>query len=336
MQASGKRPNTIGLVRIILETFTAIVQPTWVHLIDAQTLDRYRRARLKAPGKNGKLSPETVKKELRHLRAALNVAKRWKYLREVPPLPKVISDEKEKPHVSEPHFLAMLKATDVATQPNMRLHQKLPEGVTAGDWWRALLVTAWVTGARIDSILRLRWQDMDWEAGRILSRAADLKQRKDTRPEIAGALPYLARIRGEDPRLLPWNHNRRSLYAQFQKIQKAAGIDLVCPREGERGHVCRQSCHHYGFHAFRYAHARFNYANPELQNQMGHACAATTEHYRQWAERQMATYGAYVPAPLQDPRKLAANQRKDAVPPDQQRKNGGTESGSGRLRVVSA
>jgi hypothetical protein len=28
---------------------------------------------------------------------------------------------------------------------------------------------------------------------------------------------------------------------------------------------------------------------------MGHACAATTEHYRTWAERQLAEYDAYVP-----------------------------------------
>lgn len=29
---------------------------------------------------------------------------------------------------------------------------------------------------------------------------------------------------------------------------------------------------------------------------MGHACAATTEHYRKWAKRQLAEYDANVPA----------------------------------------
>jgi integrase len=58
-----------------------------------------------------------------------------------------------------------------------------------------------------------------------------------------------------------------------------------------------------------YAHARFNYSNPELQNQMGHACATTTEHYRRWAERQMSEYGAYLPARLESG-KEAGEQRE--------------------------
>ena len=209
--------------------------------------------------------------------------------------------------------------------PDLRIHPELPLEATLGDWWRALVVTLWVTGARIDSALRLRWEDVDFEAGRILSRAADLKQRKDTRPEIRGALPYLVKIRGADPRLLPWNHNRRTLYAEFYRIQKAAGIDLACPDQESPGHVCGDSCHLYGFHAFRYAHARFNYSNPELQNQMGHACSATTDHYRRWAERQIAEYGAYLPA--------AVDGGKGGP---EQRENSGKDSGKRILRVVGA
>ncbi|MHC4181410.1 MAG: hypothetical protein ACYSWU_28255, partial [Planctomycetota bacterium] len=156
VEGSGKRPSTIELIRIVLNTFGEKVKPTWVHLIDAKALDTFRRRRLKDRGQKGQaISPETVKKELRHLRAALNVAKRWKYLKDVPPLPKVISDQREKPHVEEPHFLAMLKACDVATLPDPRIH----DGVDPGDWWRALLVTCWVTGARIEAILHLRWED---------------------------------------------------------------------------------------------------------------------------------------------------------------------------------
>jgi integrase len=177
----------------------------------------------------------------------------------------------------------------------MRIHTTLPEGVTQADWWRALLMTCWVTGARIQAILRMRWEDVDLDTGRVLSRAADLKQRKDTRPEIRAALPYLEKIAGSDPRLLPWNHSKRNLYTEFARIQEAAGIHVPCPDAGKPKHKCSDSCHQYGFHGFRYAHARYNYQNPDLQNQMGHACAATTEHYRKWAERQLAEYEAYVP-----------------------------------------
>ena len=70
--------------------------------------------------------------------------------------------------------------------------------------------------------------------------------------------------------------------------------------------------HLYGFHGFRYAHARYNYQNPDLQNQMGHACAATTEHYRKWAERQLAEYDAYVPD-LEDEKREPAKPRLRVV-----------------------
>ena len=127
------------------------------------------------------------------------------------------------------------------------------------------------------------------------------------------------------PSHLPWNHHKRTLYTEFYRIQKAAGVDLPCPNEETPGHVCGGSCHRYGFHAFRYAHARFNYANPELQGQMGHATAATTDHYRRWAERQTAQYGAYLPAALDG-----------GNPAGEQRKNGGKESGKPPFRVVGA
>jgi integrase len=231
-------------------------------------------------------------------RPAMGVAKRWNYLRDVPDVPRVAADEAEKVHVTEEHFLAMLDACHVARRPEPALHEALADGATPGDWWQALLITCWITGGRIESVIRFRWENVEFGTGRVLARAADLKQRKDTRPEIAAALPYLERIAGSDPRLLPWNHNKPSLYREFNRIQKEAGIHLPCPKARQEGHKCNDCCHTYGFHAFRYAHARLNYQNPGLQNQMGHATSATTEHYKRWAGRQMAEYGAYVPERL--------------------------------------
>ena len=313
VRSSGKRPATADIIERALNRFTEKLKPTWVYLVDAKALDTFRRLRLKDKGKKGgPISPNTVKKDLRHLHAALGVAKRWGYLREVPSIPRIATDDREKPHVTEEHFLAIMGSVDTAQRPSRDLHETLPEDVTAGDWWRALLMTCWVTGARIDAVLHMRWEDLDFETGRVLSRAADLKQRKDTRPEIRGALPYLLKIRGYDPRLLPWNHHKRNLYVEFERIQKAAGINLPCPDEGQPGHTCSDSCHTYGFHGFRYAHARYNYQNPDLQNQMGHACPATTEHYRKWAKRQLADYNAYVP---DVPEKQQQNDNKDSNKP---------------------
>ena len=316
VKASGKRPATVDIIQRTLDRFTEKLKPTWVHLINAKALDKFRQLRLKDKGCKGPIRPDTVRKDLRHLHAALGIAKRWGYLREVPAMPRIATDSREKPHVTEEDFLSIMGALDVTKKPDMRIHTGLPKGVTQADWWRALLMTCWVTGGRIDAILHMRWEDVDFETGRVLSRAADLKQRKDTRPEIRGALPYLEKICGSDPRLLPWNHSKRSLYAEFERIQTAAGIDLPCPDEGTEGHTCTVACHQYGFHGFRYAHARYNYQNPDLQNQMGHACPATTEHYRKWAKRQLSEYDAYIPDM------------------EEQRKNAGEDDGERRFRIV--
>ena len=100
---------------------------------------------------------------------------------------------------------------------------------------------------------------------------------------------------------------------------------LTCPRTGETGHECTVCCQTYGFHSFRYSHARFNYANPELQQQMGHAVAGTTDHYRKWGERQLSEYGAYLPSGL-------AGGKEGA----EEREKSGKDSGKPQLRVVSA
>ncbi len=58
---------------------------------------------------------------------------------------------------------------------------------------------------------------------------------------------------------------------------------------------------------------------------MGHASAATTEHYRKWAQREVSEYGAYIP------KKLAERAKEG-----EQRKNGGKDDGKPRLRIFSA
>jgi len=98
---------------------------------------------------------------------------------------------------------------------------------------------------------------------------------------------------------------------------------LPCLDADNEGHECNEWCHVYKFHAFRYAHARVNWANPQLQNQMGHSCRATTEHYRQWAERQFTEYGATLP-------------EVEEIPTPEQRENSGNDDGKPRLRLFTA
>ena len=75
--------------RHALDTFEQVVKPKYVNRIDERTLDQYvaRRLLMRGKRKGDTVSPETIKKELRAIRAVLNQAKRWKYVQQVPAMP---------------------------------------------------------------------------------------------------------------------------------------------------------------------------------------------------------------------------------------------------------
>jgi integrase len=93
----------------------------------------------------------------------------------------------------------------------------------AEDWWRGVLVFAYMTGWRIGSILALRRCDVDLEAGTAVSRAEDNKGKRDQKIPIHPlVVEHLRKVPGFDPCFFPWNANRRLLWEEFQAIQKVA------------------------------------------------------------------------------------------------------------------
>ncbi|MHC4405099.1 MAG: tyrosine-type recombinase/integrase [Planctomycetota bacterium] len=262
-----RRTNHAGAANVYREPDSSNVHP-----IDRHDLDRYVAKRLTMQGKKtgDSISPETVKKELRYVRTALNRAREWNYLKTVPGLPKVLGYGKDKAFMLEEDFDAILKACDKARLPDPRIRHD----VDRADWWRALLATLWICGTRIGAALQWRWNQLD-SRGTVLSLATQNKGKRDMRHDISAAVPMLEKIRTTDPRLFPWNHHRRTLDREFHRIQWAAGIHLECLEEHEH----TPECHVYGFHDVRRAHATYNYGtvpDEALQQQMGHASFQTT------------------------------------------------------------
>src|SRR5438045_282633 len=84
------------------------------------------------PGSRG--APATINKDLRHIKAALRLAREWNYLPEVPKIRMVKEPQKLPTYVTPEHF-------DLIYNTGCEL-AKLPDdpgrGYTPAEWWKAL------------------------------------------------------------------------------------------------------------------------------------------------------------------------------------------------------
>jgi integrase len=264
--------------------FERLVNPVKIYFITSRHVDHYVAQRRGERGaKVGSVvSVATINKELRHLRAALGIARDWGYVPAVPRF-RMLREPGQLPrYVTGDHFAAIYGACASARMP-----ADVPN-VKAADWWRALLVTAYMTGWRIGALLALRWQDVDLEAGTALTRFEDNKGKRDALVKLHQVVvEHLGKLASFDVGVFPWNHNERTLYYEFARIQEAAKVHLPCRVRGEHKHT--RHCHLYGFHDLRRAFATMNAdkLTPDaLQALMQHKSYLTTQRYINMA-RQM-------------------------------------------------
>jgi hypothetical protein len=100
--------------------FGRIVRPTRVESITTATVDQFVAKRRNEKGlKPGSVvSPATINKDLRQLKAALRLAHEWGYLPAMPKIRMVREPEKLPTYVTPEHFdLIYTKATEFATFP---------------------------------------------------------------------------------------------------------------------------------------------------------------------------------------------------------------------------
>ena len=291
---SGLRPATRQVSLEALANFKRHVKPQRVFAIDTGHIDDFiGRRRLDRGKKRGTTAgPNTINKDLRRLRAALACAVEWGYLSRLPRfrMEKVV---KRLPrYVTPEHFAALYKACDGA---------KLPRGLPypAADWWRALLVFAYMTGWRISDLLGLCREDLDLEGGYAVTRGDDNKAARDEKVKLSAVVvEHMRRLASFEQMAFPWPHHRDTLDIEFDRIQRAAEIHLSC--HGRHEHT--PSCHTYGFHDLRRAFATMNAARltPDaLQTLMRHKSYETTKVYINMARQiDEAVQSLYVPEVL--------------------------------------
>ena len=270
--------------RQALRQFERIINPKRAAAITSLTVAEFVAKRRVEPGMkpDSTISPATVNKELRHLRAVLRKAHKWGYLPKGLPEFDFLKESKKLPTYMPPeHFAKVYQACEKARWPE-------DEPYPAADWWRGLLMFAYMTGWRISSILALRREDVDLENGTALSRAADNKGKRDQRIVLHSVVvKHLRRLPGFCPVFFPWNHNRRQLFEEFGAIQTSAEVK---PEWGKD---------RYGFHDLRRAFATMNAERltaDALQALMQHKDYQTTQRYINMARQlKPAAHNLFVP-----------------------------------------
>ena len=113
----------------------------------------------------------------------------------------------------------------------------------------------------------------------MITRWDDNKGKRDeTVPLHAAVVEHLRMLLTEHELVFRWGHDQRTLWEEFGRIQREAGIHLFCPEK----HQHTLSCHVYSFHDFRRAFATVNAPRmkPEaLQKLMRHKSYQTTLGY---------------------------------------------------------
>lgn len=289
--------HSVDANRLGLDAFERIIQPNRLDRITSEAINEFIAKRRSEPVRCGGLrnkktgeypkrkkpsrvvSVATVNRELRYIRAALRTAGEWGLMEKVPRV-KMLREPKRLPtFIPEDHFAAIYAATERATVP-----ADVPN-VSPADWWRALLVFAYMTGWRIGQILAIRWDDVDLDGGFAITRADDNKGKRDMRiPLHPVVVEHLRKIEGSfSDTVFPWSPRIAELWHAFVRIQKATRLadGSPLPKGGRSGGW-------YGFHDLRRAFATMNAAGLsafQLQTLMQHADLSTTRRYVNMAEQ---------------------------------------------------
>jgi len=273
---NGMEPTTKVAFMGSLDAFAKHTRIRRMSEIDTLLLDRFTRLRQGDPGRKpgSTLSKATVAKDLRMLKAALARAVDWGYLAAMPKIRPPRHSDKLVRFVTDEHFAILYEKAC----PAARIPADPEQSFTAEQWWRALIVTAAMTGFRIKEILAIRREDLDFEKGTIVTRRGDNKGKRDERLPLHPVVVEHLKQLGDAEFPLRWPHNKRTLWTEWGRIQRVAGIHLQCI--GDHEHT--DSCHVYGFHDFRRAFATNNaeHLKPEtLQRLMRHRSYTTTLRY---------------------------------------------------------
>ena len=242
--------------------FERLIKPKLLTSIKTSTIDRFSSLRITEDSKRNKghsISPATVNKELRQLKAALRKARRWGYIATAPDFDFLREPEKLIEFIDTDQFTRLYEACESMKRPrDFRF--------TPAQWWRGVLCVGFLTGWRIGEILSLAWEDVDFEARTAITRWSNNKGRRDGIVDLHPVVvDHLRCLVGFHQLVFPWPHHKRTLWSDFEQLKRVAGANFSG-----------------AFHRLRDGFATLNqgmYELKVLQSMMRHKSSQTTQRY---------------------------------------------------------
>ena len=215
-----------------------------------------------APDRSGALKPPTANKHLRNLHHLLTEAWEIELIARVP----IIKYNRTIHHRPRPIPVERIEAIYAACE--YAGYPRLP-AVKPADWWQALLAIAVSCGFRRGALLSLRWDRIDWQNQSIwLDGQFDKTGWDRSKPMTQVVLRHLLRIRGERALILAWPHSERTLYREWHRIQRRAGI---ARDEHYKLHDLKRTC--------GTMHATAGTSTHAIRELLDHASIVTAESY---------------------------------------------------------
>ena len=276
--------NSCEQYTVSFDRFEQLIGPKYLNAIDAEVLEEFVVKLEELTHKNGKrmMGPVTIKCRIRHLGAALNWARRKKYLRDVPDLPSIDAAKG-----------VTKRGRAITAEEFDRLIAAVPKIVERDPGkWERLLWGLWLSGLRISEALSLSWEwsapfavNMEGKRPCIVIAAQAQKNRKEQRlPLTPDFVAFLEAVPEQDREGLVFDMRPgcdeqiipRHASKKIAMMGKAAGI-IVNPttQKFASAHDLRRSF------ATRWA-PRVNLK--VLQKLMRHADPMTTQKYYECIE----------------------------------------------------
>lgn len=200
--------------RITIRLWAEITGDPPIDALTADHITAFTRGLMARPGRGAPISPNTIRKHLRQLRAIINAADfpgvRMPKL-QLPPARKTARE------------VWTSEAIQRIAEARPTIAPELTRPVPPRQWWRSLVVILYNTAWRIGTALAARW---DWIDGNWITVPAEaIKGRRAARRWYLNrhAIAALASIKqDEDPRIFPWSgcvltlqRNRRRMLRQI-------------------------------------------------------------------------------------------------------------------------